>query len=177
MGNEITGREVTFSYRMRPLYECTEDWTAYPQDDLKAFVAFTAVFPEETMKKIFARCGVDAPSDPTDAETYILVFCDKSKNTIRQRRVDLCVWYGRGHDDEAAFTLSPDEAESIMAQFDASKYGFKEALDFVKKEENTHGDKVKKYAEGVEYHGNFAEDLAKIAAAHPSWKKGSGMDR
>ncbi len=174
MSNEILGQEVTFTDRY-PIYGSTRDFEAYPQDNLKAYVSFEAKLTESALKKIYERSGATAPFDLTDIETYVFIFCDKTKKNIRQRRVDIYTFFG--DDEEKAVTLSPDEAEAIVSRYNNPKYGKGNALEYVKSEEKIHGDKIKKYAKGVEYAGDFAADMAAIAATGPRFKNGSGVDR
>lgn len=173
MSNEILGQEVTFTDEV-PIYGSTRDWMAYPQDNRKAMVVFDAEFTISALKKIHERCVAASPFDPENIEAYILIFCNKEQKNIRQRRVDVYAFFG---DEEKAFTLSPNEAEDIVSRYNNPKYGNGKALDYVKQEEKIHGDTIKKRIDGVEYAGDFAADMAAIAATGPRFKNGSGVDR
>ena len=174
MSNEILGQEVTFTDRY-PIYGSTSCFERYQQESPKAIVSFEAIFTENALKKIHERSGATVPLDLSDVETYVFIFCDKTKKNIRQRRVDIYTYFG--DDEETRMTLTPDEAESVVSRYNNPKYGKGNALEYVKSEEKIHGDKIKKYAKGVEYAGDFAADMAAIAATGPRFKNGSGVDR
>lgn len=164
----LSGNDVIFA-KNRPTWWTTDLFSAYPPTPEKAVVEFGCAFTESALREIHQRCGTDTPFDPEKITTYVLVFCDASKGKdITGRRVDVYAFYP--NKEERAFTLSPEEARSVLSEYgknDNFRYG--DAIKAVMDEEDRCGDTVGEYVDGVEGDVDMDAVLASVSRIQGKW--------